>query len=147
VPTPQSRPRLARVIRYSVAEASPNLEQPPSLIDERVISEHTLLQFAEATSQAEACAGIIDMELLQPRTFDWECVDQIGQRDRLEAFLSLRWRAALAAPAQQYLELTIEFISTLEHTLGDFSAPTAVSFSLGRRVYDMTIPQFAVATS
>jgi hypothetical protein len=111
-----------------------------------VLAEHTLLQFEAGTPEAEVCARILDMELLQSRTFDWEVMDQLGERARLEGLLSERWRAALAAPAQQYLELTVEFISTLQHTLGDFSAPTVVSFSLGRRIYDMSIPQFAVAT-
>jgi hypothetical protein len=80
------------------------------------------------------------------RTFDWGVMDKLGECARLEGLLSERWRDALAAPAQQYVELTVEFISTLQHTSGDFSAPTIVSFSLGRRIYDMSILQFAVAT-
>jgi hypothetical protein len=86
-----------------------------------VLSQHTLLQFEAGTPKAEVCARIIDIELLQPRTFDWDLVGRLGQQDRMETLLSERWRTALAVPAQQYREFTVEFLSTFEHTLRDFS--------------------------
>ena len=50
-----------------------------------------------------------------------------------------------ACDTTQYTELTIEFHCTFRHKEGAFSEANAVSFSLGRNLYEMTIPQFGVA--
>jgi hypothetical protein len=38
IPVPQHRPRPPRIIRYSAVEALPNLDEPPTPLDERVLS-------------------------------------------------------------------------------------------------------------
>jgi hypothetical protein len=111
-----------------------------------VLVAHTLLQFEPGTTEADACAGLVDVGLLQPRTFDWDLIGQLGQQDRIGAMFGVHWRAALACTTQQYCELMTEFLSTFEHSLGRFPDPTVISFSLGRRVCDNTIPEFSVAT-
>ncbi|KAI3732623.1 hypothetical protein L1987_63830 [Smallanthus sonchifolius] len=71
----------------------------------------------------------------------------LGQRMiKIEALLGDKFRAALCCMAPQYEELTLEFHATFRYKQGNFEQHDAVSFSLGRQVYEMTMPQFAVAT-
>ncbi|KAF5813932.1 hypothetical protein HanXRQr2_Chr03g0104611 [Helianthus annuus] len=46
----------------------------------------------------------------------------------------------------QYEELVLEFHSTWVHKEGKFEQDTAVSFSLGRQVYDMNMARFAIVS-
>ncbi|KAL8202152.1 hypothetical protein R6Q57_011299 [Mikania cordata] len=52
----------------------------------------------------------------------------------------------LACDWPQYKELTLEFHSTFMYDDSEFDYVDAMLFALGRRVYKMSIPQFAVAT-
>ncbi|KAJ0699335.1 hypothetical protein HanOQP8_Chr10g0354671 [Helianthus annuus] len=49
-------------------------------------------------------------------------------------------------PLDQYEELVLEFHSTWKHKEGKFAENDAVSFSLGRKVFEMNIAQFVVAS-
>ncbi|KAL8197905.1 hypothetical protein R6Q57_030096 [Mikania cordata] len=70
-----------------------------------------------------------------------------GQRERLESLLRQKWARVFACDWPKYKELTLEFHSTFMYDDFVFDSVDAVSFSLGRRVYEMSIPQFAVSTS
>ena len=50
-----------------------------------------------------------------------------------------------ACDGPQYTELTIEFHCTFRHKEGTFAEKDAVSFSLGRNLYEMNMAQFGVA--
>ncbi|KAJ0876178.1 hypothetical protein HanPSC8_Chr11g0485431 [Helianthus annuus] len=57
-----------------------------------------------------------------------------------------KFRLALDCDALQYKELTLEFHATFQYKQGNYAQPNVMSFSLGRQVHEMTIPQFEVAT-
>ncbi|KAI3821111.1 hypothetical protein L1987_08668 [Smallanthus sonchifolius] len=130
-PTPRPRgdaaeqdynPNLGqRMIKYHTRERIPNCRVTR-------LREHPLLQFELGTQESRKLDTLIDTNLLQFRTIDWTLLDNIGQRDRIEALLGDKFRAALCCMAPQYEELTLEFHATF------------------RQVFEMTMPQFAVAT-
>ncbi|KAI3816629.1 hypothetical protein L1987_16332 [Smallanthus sonchifolius] len=128
-----------RRIKYHTRERIPNCRVTR-------LREHPLLQFELGTQESRKLDTLIDTNLLQFRTIDWTLLDHIGQRDRIEALLGDKFRAALCCMASQYEELTIEFHATFRYKQGNCEQHDAVSFSLGRQVYEMTMPQFAVAT-
>ncbi|KAI3787378.1 hypothetical protein L1987_41810 [Smallanthus sonchifolius] len=148
-PTPRPRgdaaeqdynPNLGqRMIKYHTRERIPNCRVTR-------LREHRLLQFELGTQESRKLDTLIDTNLLQFRTIDWTLLDNIGQRDRIEALLGDKFRAALCCMAPQYEELTLEFHATFRYKQGNFEQHDAVSFSLGRQVYEITMPQFAVAT-
>ncbi|KAD5961049.1 hypothetical protein E3N88_12522 [Mikania micrantha] len=146
VPRPRGEPgspvqfqREERTISYSDVERVPSIRP-------RRIREHTLLSFDLGTFESQRLDRFISLELLHHRNIDWELLDQLGQRDRIERLLGPRWTTVLACDWPQYKELALEFHSTFMYDDSEFDSMDAVSFALGRRVYEMSIPQFAVAT-
>ncbi|KAD3640814.1 hypothetical protein E3N88_30037 [Mikania micrantha] len=144
VPRPRGEPsspvqpqRDERTIRYLEAERIPAIKT-------RRLKDHTLLMFEMGTFESDMLDRFVSLELLHHRNINWELVDQLGQRDRLERLLGPKWRRVLACDWPQYKELTIEFHSTFMYDDSEFESLDAISFSLGRRVYEMSIPQFAV---
>ena len=135
-----------RNIRYRALEEAPMIGSVPIPVDERELSEHTLLPFELATDEAVRCERFMDLEIYQARTFDWDLIEAMGLTDRLETLLWPSWRSALRCSEVQYAELTMEFHSTFQYDLARFSEPTAISFALGRRKFTMSVPDFAVAT-
>ncbi|KAF5755477.1 hypothetical protein HanXRQr2_Chr17g0803231 [Helianthus annuus] len=83
--------------------------------------------------------------MLEHRTIDWEWLQSIGASDRVAELLGPRLRAAMDCDWKQYTELTLEFHCTFHHKEGTFAERNAVSFSLGRNLYEMSIAQFGVA--
>ncbi|KAI3774812.1 hypothetical protein L1987_49374 [Smallanthus sonchifolius] len=88
--------------------------------------EHPLLQFEVNTKEWTKLQKIIRTEILEHWTIDWDWLASVGARDRVERLLGPRLRAM--------------------HKEGSFAEDDAVSFSLGRMVHEMSIPQFAVAS-
>ncbi|KAI3744489.1 hypothetical protein L1987_57571 [Smallanthus sonchifolius] len=142
-------PRLIRrapcVIRYAVPEARPTADADPIPLYARVLHHHTLLRFDLMTEETVRLERFVDMELYHYRGFDWGLVEELGQIQRLREFIDARWTTALACDATQYMELTVEFHTTFRYVTGQFEEPAAVSFALGRHVFEMSVPQFAVA--
>ncbi|KAI3821865.1 hypothetical protein L1987_09440 [Smallanthus sonchifolius] len=138
--------RAHRVIRYAVPAARPALDAEPAPIEDRVLHHHILLRFNLMTEEAVRIDRFMDMELYQHRGFEWGLVEELGQLQRLQELIDARWTTALACDAAQYLELTVEFHTTFRYVIGQFEEPAAVSFALGRHVFEMSMPQFVVAT-
>ncbi|KAL8217790.1 hypothetical protein R6Q57_021163 [Mikania cordata] len=146
VPRPRGEPdspaqfqRDERTIWYLEAERVP-------VIRTRRLLDHTLLMFEMGTYERDRLDMFITLELLHHRNISWDLIDQLGQRDRLERMLGPKWVRVLACDWPQYKELTIEFHSIFMYDDSEFDSIDAVSFSQGRRVYEMTIPQFAVVS-
>ncbi|KAJ0670729.1 hypothetical protein HanOQP8_Chr13g0477831 [Helianthus annuus] len=90
---------------------------------------------------------IKDVQLLECRRIDWELVGRLGQVERMQELLGPKFRMVLDCDAPQYYELTLEFHSTFQYRYpGGFDEPDVVSFVLGKRILNMTLPQFAEAT-
>ena len=103
------------------------------------IREHTLLAFAPGTDEHVRLQRMLGRTVLQPRTIDWELLGTLGERPWFEDILEPRWRGVLAARGPQYTVLTMEFASTVRFTLS-----THIEFALGRRLYRLSIEDFAV---
>ncbi|KAL8224280.1 hypothetical protein R6Q57_019755 [Mikania cordata] len=116
------------------------------MIKTRGLKDHTLLMFAMGTFESDRFDRFVSLELLHHGNISWELVDQLGQRDRLERLLGPKWVRVLACDWPRYKELTMEFHSTFMYDDSEFDSLDAISFSLGRQVYEMTIPQFAVVS-
>ncbi|MFS7939977.1 hypothetical protein Hanom_Chr05g00458251 [Helianthus anomalus] len=69
----------------------------------------------------------------------------MGVSDRVADLLGPRLRAAMDCRWPQHTELTLEFHCTFRHKEGTFAEKNAVSFSLGRNLYEMSIAEFGVA--
>ncbi|KAJ0770345.1 hypothetical protein HanPI659440_Chr07g0256321 [Helianthus annuus] len=110
------------------------------------IRDSPLLQFELDASEYQRLGELIQVNLLSFRRIDWELLDRIGQRDRIEFLLGDKFRVVLDCDAHQYKELTLEFYATFQYKQGNYGQYHAFSFSLGRKVYEMTMPQFAVVT-
>src|ERR1043165_9116028 len=81
---------------------------------------------------------------LQHRTINWELMGVLDQHERMEEMLGPKWMAILKCDRPQYRELTVEFYSTFRYNADRFLEQHAVSFSLGRRLYEFSVPRFAV---
>jgi len=112
----------------------------------RRLREHTLLRFELGSFEAERLDRFVSVNLLHHRSFDWTLLGVLGQRERVEQMLGPRWINVLSCDWPQYRELTVEFHSTFIHHDDQYDEVDIVSFALGRQVFEMTIPQFAVAT-
>ncbi|KAD5802902.1 hypothetical protein E3N88_14262 [Mikania micrantha] len=138
--------RRAREIHYSSPEILPIDEDEPVPIDDRVLRDHTVLQFEQGTEEATRCDRFVTMEHYHHRIFDRELLERLGRLEEFDAVVRDEWRTALDCRWPQYMELTVEFHSTFRQMSGSFDDPAAVSFALGRRTFSMSIPQFAIAT-
>ncbi|MFS7890079.1 hypothetical protein Hanom_Chr00s000006g01614521 [Helianthus anomalus] len=69
----------------------------------------------------------------------------MGASDRVAELLGPRLRAAMDCRWPQYTELTLEFHCTFHHKEDTFAEKNAVSFSLCRNLYEMSIAEFGVA--
>ncbi|KAJ0569925.1 hypothetical protein HanHA300_Chr05g0172161 [Helianthus annuus] len=112
---------------------------------ERLV-DHPMLDFEEDTEERVKLKKYVVTQTLEHRVIDWEWLQSMGASERVAELLGPRLRMAMdACDETQYTELTIEFHCTFHHKEGAFSEANAVSFSLGRNLYEMTIPQFGVA--
>ncbi|KAM0051677.1 hypothetical protein Hdeb2414_s0007g00239331 [Helianthus debilis subsp. tardiflorus] len=118
-------------------------QQPLPYFGKRKIKYHT----AEIIPH-ERSTRLKDSPLLQfdVDTSEYAKLDELLKRERIEQYLGSKFRLALDCDALQYKELTLEFHETFQYKQGNYAQPNAVSFSLGRQVHEMTIPQFAVLT-
>ncbi|KAJ0462832.1 hypothetical protein HanHA300_Chr14g0508451 [Helianthus annuus] len=89
-----------------------------------------LLQFAHDSAEHMKFDVIKKVKLLEFRRIDWELVGRLGQVERLEQLLGPKFRMALDCDEPQH------------H--GAFAEPGVVSFVLGKRIFNMTLPQFVV---
>ncbi|KAI3776250.1 hypothetical protein L1987_46023 [Smallanthus sonchifolius] len=103
-------------------------------------------QFEVDSGEMQKLTTLITVDLLPYRRIDWSLLDRLGARARVEQLLGEKFIRVLDCDARQYKEITLEFHSTFDYKQGNFNEQEAVFFSLGRRPYEMTIPQFAVAT-
>ncbi|KAJ0629654.1 hypothetical protein HanIR_Chr00c07g0906271 [Helianthus annuus] len=106
-----------------------------------------LLWFKIGSAEYQRLDVIKKLKLLDFRRIDWDLVRQLGQVDRLEQLLGPKFRMALDCDAPQYYELALKFHSTFQYRhYGGFDEPDVVSFVLGKRIFNMTLPQFAEVT-
>ncbi|KAK1419649.1 hypothetical protein QVD17_28883 [Tagetes erecta] len=110
------------------------------------LGAHTLLQFKLGSDERNKAAKFIRTNMLQHRNMNWVLLSQMNDFDKLETWISGKWKEVLKCDRPQYGELTIEFLSTFHWNDGSFNEPDAVSFALGRHTHEMSIPQFAVHT-
>ncbi|KAM0033719.1 hypothetical protein Hdeb2414_s0016g00489241 [Helianthus debilis subsp. tardiflorus] len=111
------------------------------------LGDSPLLRFTFGSAEYLKYDPIKKLNLLEFRRIDWDLVRQLGQVERLEQLLGSKFRMAVECDAPQYYQLTLEFHSTFYYRHpGGFDEPDVVSFSLGRRIFNMTLPQFAEAT-
>jgi len=106
----------------------------------------TLLRFVDDSNEYEKLCDLMGSDMLTYKTIDWDMLDVIGQRGRIKELLGPKFRAALCLRERQYKELTLEFLCTFRSKEGNFDQPDAVSFALGRQMYEMTVAEFGVAT-
>ncbi|KAM0067884.1 hypothetical protein Hdeb2414_s0002g00066531 [Helianthus debilis subsp. tardiflorus] len=128
-----------RKIKYHTAEVIPHGRSTR-------LKDSPLLQFDIDTSEYAKLDELITVNLLPFKRIDWELLDRLGQRERIEQYLGSEFRLALDCDALQYKELTLEFHATFQYKQGNYAQSNAVSFSLGRQVHEMTIPHFVVMT-
>ncbi|KAJ0615484.1 hypothetical protein HanIR_Chr02g0074681 [Helianthus annuus] len=106
-----------------------------------------LLRFTFNSAEYLKYDPIKKLSLLEFRRIDWDLVRQLGQVERLEQLLGTKFRMAVECDAPQYYQLTLEFHSTFYYRHpGGFDKADVVSFSLGKRIFNMTLLQFAEAT-
>ncbi|KAJ0792227.1 hypothetical protein HanOQP8_Chr01g0015061 [Helianthus annuus] len=108
--------------------------------------EHPLLQFQVNSNEWIKLQKIIRTDLLEHWTIDWEWLGQMGARERVEELLGPMLVEMVNCDWPQYDELVVEFHSTFHHREGSFFEGDAVSFSLGRMLHVISIPQFAIAS-
>ncbi|KAM0027970.1 hypothetical protein Hdeb2414_s0019g00546461 [Helianthus debilis subsp. tardiflorus] len=112
-----------------------------------VLRDSPLLQFADQSAENSRYQVISAVKLLEFRRIDWELVGRLGQVDRLQQLLGEKFRLVLDCDAPQYYELALEFHSTFQYRhVGGFAEADVASFALGRKIFNMTLPQFAEAT-
>ena len=119
--------------------------------DERTIysrvplrKNHPLLQFQVNSKEWVKLQKIIQTGLFEHWTIDWDWLEQMGARERVEELLGPVLVEMVNCEWPQYDELVVEFHSTFQHKEGSFFEDDAVSFSLGRVLHEFTIPQFAI---
>ncbi|KAM0043829.1 hypothetical protein Hdeb2414_s0010g00345941 [Helianthus debilis subsp. tardiflorus] len=112
-----------------------------------LLLDSPLLQFSHGSSEWARLQVLMPMMLLEYRRIDCELVCQLGHRERLEQLLGNKFRLVLDCDAPQFYELALEFHSMFQYRhVGGFAEQDVVSFSLGKKVHNMTLPQFAVVT-
>ncbi|KAJ0520600.1 hypothetical protein HanIR_Chr10g0461211 [Helianthus annuus] len=111
---------------------------------ERLV-DHPILDFEEDSEEREKLVKFVKTNLLEHRAIDWEWLQGMGVSDRVADLLGPRLRAAMDCQWPQHTELTLEFHCTFRHKEGTFAEKNAVSFSLGRNLYEMSIAEFGVA--
>ncbi|KAJ0616390.1 hypothetical protein HanRHA438_Chr02g0088541 [Helianthus annuus] len=107
---------------------------------------HPILKFEEDTLEYGKFEKLKDTELLQNQVINWKWLNEIGAEQEVRELLGERLIEALNCIEPQYEELVLEFHSTWVHKEGRFDQGTAVSFSFGRRMYEMNVPRFAVVS-
>ncbi|KAJ0443965.1 hypothetical protein HanIR_Chr16g0826581 [Helianthus annuus] len=112
---------------------------------ERLV-DHPVLDFEEGTEERVKLKKYVVTQTLEHRVMDWGWLQGMGASERVAELLGPRLRMAMdACNGPQYTELTIEFHCTFRHKEGTFAEKDAVSFSLGRNLYEMNMAQFGVA--
>ncbi|XP_076901115.1 uncharacterized protein LOC143555456 [Bidens hawaiensis] len=136
-----------RIIRYD-SDEMPIIEgvERADIVGDGHRTPHQVLRFYDPFEEYTRHTRMRGMQLLLMRTFDWVLLGTLGADTTIQGLMSDRWRAVLECDSISYVELTREFCSTFSYTAPDFDEPHAVSFSLGRHVYEMSVPDFAVAT-
>ncbi|MFS7978384.1 hypothetical protein Hanom_Chr10g00914891 [Helianthus anomalus] len=109
--------------------------------------EHPLLKFQVNSNEWIKLQKIIKTDLLEHLTIDWEWLGQMGARERVEELLGPMLVEMVNCDGPQYDELVVEFHSTFHHREGSFFESDAVSFSLGRMLHVLSIPQELCVTS
>ncbi|KAJ0797041.1 hypothetical protein HanPI659440_Chr04g0169331 [Helianthus annuus] len=109
-------------------------------------ADHPLLQFELNSNEWKKYDKLNDTDLLQHRTIDWGWLDKIGSKQEVLDLLGPKLRTMVDCVWDQYEELALEFHSTWSHKEGKFADAKAVSFSLGRQVFEMDMARFAVAS-
>ncbi|KAJ0746309.1 hypothetical protein HanPI659440_Chr05g0192551 [Helianthus annuus] len=109
-------------------------------------ADHPLFQFALDTHEWKKYDRLKSTDFFQHRSIDWGWLDDIGSRQEVLDLLGPRLRLLMDCPLDQYEELVLEFHSTWKHKEGKFAENNVVSFSLGRKVFEMNMAQFAVAS-
>ncbi|KAJ0706351.1 hypothetical protein HanLR1_Chr09g0306001 [Helianthus annuus] len=132
-------PRLRKIIYRTTTERIPMCR-----VDNK--ANHAILQFAINTNEWKKYDKLKDTDMLQHKTIDWGWLDEIGSRQEVLDLLGPRLRMVLDCALDKYVELVLEFHSTWKHKEGKFADDKAVSFSLGRKVFEMSMARFAVAT-
>ncbi|MFS7962760.1 putative IQ motif, EF-hand binding protein [Helianthus anomalus] len=95
-------------------------------------ADHPILKFEPSTSEWNKYDKLKNTDLLQHR----EVADLLGPK----------LVDALECTQPQYEELVLEFHSTWMHKEGKFDNDAAVSFSLGRQVYEMNMARFTIVS-
>ncbi|KAJ0667791.1 hypothetical protein HanPI659440_Chr17g0681691 [Helianthus annuus] len=104
------------------------------------------MKFEPSTSEWNKYDKLKKTDLLQHRVIDWLWLSEIGSKQEVRDLLGQRLIDALECIQPQYEELVLEFHSTWMHKEGKFEQDTAVSFSLGRHVYEMNMARFAIVS-
>ncbi|KAM0019507.1 hypothetical protein Hdeb2414_s0025g00656671 [Helianthus debilis subsp. tardiflorus] len=135
-----------------IAENDPSLRKieystsdnfiPDQLMNRAV--NHPILKFEEDTYEWEKFNKFKGMSLLQHRIINWEWLGEIGAEQEVRELLGERLIDAMHCIEPQYVELVLEFHSTWYHKEGKFEQGNALSFSFGRKVYEMNVPRFAI---
>ncbi|KAJ0851740.1 hypothetical protein HanRHA438_Chr14g0630381 [Helianthus annuus] len=141
----KKRKRIRDPVRYNGPEERPLLETPVLPLEQRVLQEHTLLDFALGSMESKRLDRFCTLRLYKHHTINWEMLEAIGQRQRMEEFSGPRWVNALRCVEPQYAELTTEFHSTFRYDADRYVEPYTLSFYLGRQQFMWSVDQFARA--
>ncbi|KAF5791163.1 hypothetical protein HanXRQr2_Chr09g0391511 [Helianthus annuus] len=109
-------------------------------------ANHPILKFELSTPEWNKYDKLKNTDLLQHRVIDWLWLSEIGPKQEVRDLLGQRLIDALECIQPQYEELVLEFHSTWLHKEGKFEQDTAMSFSLGRQVYEMNMARFAIVS-
>ncbi|KAI3821066.1 hypothetical protein L1987_08622 [Smallanthus sonchifolius] len=82
---------------------------------------------------------------LPMRTIDWEFVDTIGARARLEEIFPLPWISMMCITGPVLRELALEFMCSFQFNpkTTNVDTPKAISFYLCNRHHTFYVPEFA----
>ncbi|KAM0011532.1 hypothetical protein Hdeb2414_s0062g00763971 [Helianthus debilis subsp. tardiflorus] len=143
-PVQQDEPEPVRVMQQSDSKRAIEYTRPGRSHGPRQrILDSPLLQFVQNSEEFRRLGALYTAELLPYRRIDWEVLDRLGARTLVEQLLGPKFRKILDCDARQYKEITIEFHSTFDYKLGSFNKKGAIFFALGRKSYEMTVPEFA----
>ncbi|MFS7896804.1 hypothetical protein Hanom_Chr00s005851g01730981 [Helianthus anomalus] len=115
----------------------------PDQLMSRVVY-HPVLKFEEDTYEWDRFKKFQKMGLFQHRIINWEWLAEIGAEREVRELLGEQLIYAMNCIEPQYVELCLEFHSTWYHKEGKFEQGNALSFSFGRKVYEMNVPRFAI---
>ncbi|KAF5775659.1 hypothetical protein HanXRQr2_Chr13g0614571 [Helianthus annuus] len=149
---PGQDPVIIETPIIQIAEDDPNLRKieysssdnfiPDQLMNRAV--NHPILKFEEDTYEWDKFKKFKKMALLQHRVINWEWLTEIGAEQEVRELLGERLIDVMNCIDPQYVELVLEFHSTWMHKEGKFEQGNALSFSFGRKVYEMNVPRFAI---